>query len=86
MWSSEIVPASHARIKRRGSGRLAAALPTFGDYLVFHPHLHSLYADSLFDPRGRFHGTPMEDLTALTELFRARFLLAVHRAKLIPRK
>ena len=66
-------------------GRLAAAaaLHTFGDYLVFHPHLHILTADGLFDEEGRFHCMPTEDLTSLTDLFRARFLHALHSAKLI---
>jgi hypothetical protein len=66
-------------------GRLAAAaaLHTFGDYLVFHPHLHILTADGLFDEEGRFHCMPTEDLTWLTDLFRARFLHALHSAKLI---
>jgi hypothetical protein len=66
-------------------GRLAAAaaLHTFGDYLVFHPHLHILAADGLFDEEGRFHCMPTEDLASLTDLFRARFLHALHSAKLI---
>ncbi len=66
-------------------GRLAAAaaLHTFGDYLVFHPHLHILAADGLFDAEGRFHCMPVEDLAPLTDLFRARFLHALHSAKLI---
>jgi hypothetical protein len=67
-------------------GRLAAAaaLHTFGDYLVYHPHLHILASDGLFDEEGRFHCMPSgEDLTPLTDLFRARFLHALHSAKLI---
>jgi hypothetical protein len=66
-------------------GRLAAAaaLHTFGDYLVFHPHLHILAADGLFDEEGRFHCMPAEDLAPLTELFRTRFLHGLHSAKLI---
>jgi hypothetical protein len=46
-------------------------------------HLHILAADGLFDPEGRFHCMPTEDLTPLTDLFRARFLHALHSAKLI---
>jgi len=66
-------------------GRLAAAaaLHTFGDYLVFHPHLHILAADGLFDAERRFHCMPVEDLAPLTDLFRARFLHALQSAKLI---
>ena len=34
---------------------------TFGEYLVdFHPHLHALVADGLFDPQGGFHPLPEE--------------------------
>jgi hypothetical protein len=34
---------------------------TFGEYLVdFHPHLHALVADGLFDPREGFHPLPEE--------------------------
>ena len=31
------------------------AIHTFGEYLDFHPHLHALVADGLFDCEGRFH-------------------------------
>ena len=31
------------------------AIHTFGEYLDFHPHLHALVADGLFDREGRFH-------------------------------
>jgi hypothetical protein len=66
-------------------GRLAAAaaVHTFGDYLVFHPHLHVLAAHGLFDDQGRFHCLPDHCLTQLTELFRHRFLHALHTAKLV---
>jgi hypothetical protein len=58
------------------AGRIAAAaaVHTFGDYLVFHPHLHVFAADGLFDEEGRFHCTPEESLAPITELFRNRFL------------
>ena len=57
-------------------GRIAAAaaVHTFGDYLVFHPHLNVFAADGLFDKEGRFHCMPTEDLAPLTELFRNRLL------------
>ncbi len=51
-----------------------AAVHTFGDYLIFHPHLHVLAADGLFTPDGRFHCMPAEDLAPAIELFRHRFL------------
>ena len=66
-------------------GRIGAiaALHTFGDYLIFHPHLHILAADGLFTPGGRFHCMPIEDLAPTIELFSHRFLHALHDAKLI---
>jgi hypothetical protein len=38
-------------------GKLAAiaGVQTFGDYLVFHSHLHILSASGLFDQTGTFH-------------------------------
>ena len=70
-------------------GRIGAvaAVHTFGDYLIFHPHLHILAADGLFTPDGTFHCMPAEDLAPAIELFRHRFLHALRDAKLIsPRK
>ncbi len=63
-----------------------AAVHTFGDYLIFHPHLHVLAADGLFTPDDRFHCMPAEDLDPAIELFRHRFLHALHDAKLINRQ
>jgi len=34
---------------------MVMAIHTFGEYLDFHPHLHALVADGLFDREGRFH-------------------------------
>ena len=63
-----------------------AAVHTFGDYLIFHPHLHVLAADGLFAPDNRFHCMPVEDLALTIELFRHRFLHALRESKLISRK
>jgi hypothetical protein len=43
-------------------GELAAiaGVQTFGDYLVFHPHLHVLAAAGLIDRDGTFHEMPVE--------------------------
>jgi len=70
-------------------GRIGAiaAVHTFGDFLFFHPHLHVLAADGLFDSQGRFHCMPAEGYAAAIELFRHRFLHALREAKHIsPRK
>ena len=66
-------------------GQLAAvaAVQTFGDYLVFHPHLHVLAASGLVDREGRFHLLPVEPIEPLSELFRHRFLESLRREKLI---
>ena len=58
-----------------------AAVHTFGDYLIFHPHLHVLAAAGLFTPDGRFHCMPAEDLAPAIELFRNRFLHALRDGK-----
>lgn len=63
-----------------------AAVHTFGDYLIFHPHLHVLAADGLFAPDGTFHCMPAESLAPAIEVFRHRFLHALHEAKLISPK
>ncbi len=66
-------------------GQLAAiaAVQTFGDYLVFHPHLHVLAATGLYDREGRFHEFPVESLEPLAELFRHRFIAALLDKKII---
>ncbi len=69
-------------------GQLAAiaGVQSFGDYLVFHPHLHILCATGLIDPEGNFHEMPIEDIEPLEELFRHRFLARLRREKLISEK
>jgi hypothetical protein len=51
-------------------GRIGAvsAVHTFGDYLIFHPHLHILAADDLFAPDCTFHCMPGESLAPAVEL------------------
>jgi hypothetical protein len=60
-----------------------AAVHTFGDYLIFHPHLHVLVADGLFAPDGTFHWLPEGDIGPLGEVFRHRFLALLREKKLI---
>ena len=60
-----------------------AAVHTFGDYLIFHPHLHVLVADGLFAPDGCFHCLPQGAIGPMTELFRQRFLAVLREKKLI---
>ena len=69
-------------------GQLAAvaAVQTFGDYLVFHPHLHVLAATGLVDRKNRFHLMPVESVASLAELFRHRFIETLLRERLISEK
>ena len=68
-------------LAKKGRTRLAlpdgriegiAAVHTFGDYLIFHPHLHVLAANGLFTPDGHLHCMLAEDLDPGIELFRRR--------------
>ena len=45
-----------------------AGVQTFGDYLVFHPHLHVLSASGLFDQTGLFHLLPATSTKSLDAL------------------
>jgi hypothetical protein len=58
------------------SGEIAAvaALHTFGDYLVFHPHLHLIAASGVFNETGGFHLAPPGGHAELSELFRHAIL------------
>lgn len=60
-------------------------LHTFGDYLNFHPHIHAIATDGLFDRTGVFTPLPDAKLRALRDLFRAKiFRLLVWRKLLSP--
>ena len=69
-------------------GELAAVagVQSFGDYLIFHPHLHVFAAAGLVDAEGIFHEMPIESIGPLEELFRHRFLAALRLKKLISEK
>ena len=87
LFQSAIDTLSHSFRLQLGlaEGKLGAiaAVHTFGDYLVFHPHLHVLVADGLFAPDGRFHCLPHGAIGPMTELFRHRFLAILREKKLI---
>jgi len=75
---------------------IVTAIYTFGEYLDFHPHLHALAADGLFDRQGRFHvmrtgedgGKTDAHLAsthaALEQLFRARVIAFLVEARFLP--
>ena len=46
-----------------GVPAIVMAIHTFGEYLDFHPHLHALVADGLFDREGKFHVMRAGELT-----------------------
>jgi hypothetical protein len=57
---------------------------TFGEYLDFHPHLHALVADGLFQRGGWFHVQPKTGIRPLEELFRARTIAFLVKEGLLP--
>ncbi len=60
------------------------AIQTFGDYAKWHPHIHSITADGLFDELGVFYCMPKTtDIQPLAELFRANVLKILKRKGLI---
>jgi len=83
-----------------GVPAIVMAIHTFGEYLDFHPHLHALVADGLFDREGKFHVMRDGELTqeqrgttdalcagnhtALEQLFRARVIALLVEARLLP--
>ena len=45
---------------------------TFGDLLIWHPHIHCLVTDGVFDPVGDFHPVPKIDSDQATIIFREK--------------
>ena len=83
-----------------GVPAIVMTIHTFGEHLDFHPHLHTLVADGLFDREGKFHvmgagelaqaqrGTTDAHLAgnhpALEQLFRARVIAFLIESGLLP--
>ena len=79
-----------------GVPAIVMAIHTFGEYLDFHPHLHALVVDGLFDREGKFHvirAGAQGDKTdahlasnhaALEQLFRARVIAFLVEVGLLP--
>ena len=79
-----------------GVPAIVMAIHTFGEYLDFHPHLHALVADGLFDREGKFHvirARAQGDKTdahlasnhaALEQFFRARVIAFLVEVGLLP--
>ena len=51
------------KCEQDGVPAIVMAIHTFGEYLDFHPHLHALVADGLFDREGKFHVMRAGELT-----------------------
>ncbi len=57
---------------REGVPGVVMSIQTFGDYPdKFHPHIHMISSDGLFNDNGTFYVMPDVDLKPLEELFRA---------------
>lgn len=79
-----------------GVPAIVMAIHTFSEFLDFHPHLHVLVADGLFDREGRFHvmrageqGDKTDAYLAgnhaeLEQLFRARVIAFLLESGLLP--
>ncbi len=51
---------------------IIASTQTFGDLLIWHPHIHCLVTDGVFDLAGGFHPLPGIDSDQATILFREK--------------
>jgi hypothetical protein len=51
---------------------IIASTQTFGDLLIWHPHIHCLVTDGVFDAAGGFHPLPQIDSDQATILFREK--------------
>jgi hypothetical protein len=57
---------------KTGVSGLVMTIHTFGNYPdKFHPHLHAIITDGLFNKKGTFYVMPKADLRSLEEIFRA---------------
>ena len=84
------------KCEQDGVPAIVMAIHTFGEYLDFHPHLHALVADGLFDREGKFHVMRADEdggdvdahragnHAALEQLFRARVIAFLVEAGLLP--
>jgi len=61
-----------------------ATIQTFGDYPdMFHPHIHILTTDGMFQENGMFYVMPRISIKPLMELFRAKVLKMLKKEGLI---
>jgi hypothetical protein len=62
------------------------AIQSYGDQLNFHPHLHSLASDGVWDRQGQFHPFDRLDSEALTRLFQHHVLEMLTRQRRLSRE
>ena len=62
-----------------GVPAIVMAIHTFGEYLDFHPHLHALVSDGLFDREGRFELPPISWTPKLARMLARRVSWTKHR-------
>jgi len=61
---------------------VVASIQTFGSFAAnFHPHIHMLVTEGVFDPEGAFLGLPSLDTSAIEELFRRLLLRRLNQAE-----
>jgi len=53
---------------------MVVVIQTFGEYLNYHPHLHTIVADGLFLEDGSFYVMPQKDKKKLEQLFRLKVM------------
>jgi len=66
-----------------GAPGVVLTLHTFGDFLNFHPHIHAVVSDGLFDRNGAYHPVEEHRLRALREIFQAKIYRVLVQQKLL---
>ncbi len=66
-----------------GQPGLVMVVQTFGDFLLWHPHVHVLVTAGVFGPDGHFHLAPTGGWTELRELRRHTVIRRLNRAGVI---
>ena len=66
-----------------GAPGVVLTLHTFGDFLNFHPHIHAVVSDGLFDRSGAYHPVEEHRLRALREIFQAKVYRVLVQQKLL---
>ncbi|KPA11577.1 transposase, partial [Candidatus Magnetomorum sp. HK-1] len=65
---------------------MVVVIQTFGEYLNYHPHLHAIVADGLFNDNGSFFVMPEKDNKKLEQLFRLKVIQLLVRECYLAKK